>query len=335
MSENGDAAHRYDMTVKMFGVQAEPAFETPEQQNAIWGRNWGCDNDVGRLRVVLMHRPGSELDVVDPSKRIESIGTFGDLEKGWYWQSDTIPQISEMQVQHDALVETLRDEGVEVVFVEGDKGHNLKSCYTRDSSFAVKGGAIVTRLGARIRRGEEHVITRTLANLGMPILRTIHGNGLVEGGSFAWLNSKTAVIGHSIRVNEEGVQQVGEVLRAQGVELIRIDLGGYEIHIDGSFLMVDVDTALVRAEGLPYSFLEKLKELKIRTVETHPDDDGWIVNGLAVRPGRVLMPPGISNRTLDQLTKLNIEIVTLPYDKMAMNGGGIHCSTCPLIRDPV
>jgi N-dimethylarginine dimethylaminohydrolase len=143
------------------------------------------------------------------------------------------------------------------------------------------------------------------------------------------------VIGHSIRVNEEGVQQVGEVLRAQGVELIRIDLGGYEIHIDGSFLMVDVDTALVRAEGLPYSFLEKLKELKIRTVETHPDDDGWIVNGLAVRPGRVLMPPGISNRTLDQLTKLNIEIVTLPYDKMALNGGGIHCSTCPLIRDPV
>jgi N-dimethylarginine dimethylaminohydrolase len=222
-----------------------------------------------------------------------------------------------------------------VVFVEEDEGINLKTCYTRDSSFAVKGGAVVTRLAAKVRRGEERAISRTLANLGMPILRTIHGSGLVEGGSFAWLNSKTAVIGHSIRVNEEGVRQVEEVLRAQGVELIRIDLGGYEIHIDGSFLMVDVDTALVRAEGLPYSFLEKLKELKIRTVETHPDDDGWIVNGLAVRPGRVLMPPGISNRTLDQLTKLNIEIITLPYDKMALNGGGIHCSTCPLVRDPV
>ena len=65
------------------------------------------------------------------------------------------------------------------------------------------------------------------------------------------------------------------------------------------------------------------------------DDDGWVVNGLAVRPGRVIMPPGISNRTLDQLTKLNIEIITLPYDKMALNGGGIHCSTCPLIRDTV
>jgi hypothetical protein len=37
MSENGNAAHRYDMTIKMFGAQAEPAFETAEQQNAIWG----------------------------------------------------------------------------------------------------------------------------------------------------------------------------------------------------------------------------------------------------------------------------------------------------------
>jgi hypothetical protein len=23
----------------------------------------------------------------------------------------------------------------------------------------------------------------------------------------------------------------------------------------------------------------------------------------------------------------------LPYDRMALNGGGIHCSTCPLSRD--
>ena len=35
------------------------------------------------------------------------------------------------------------------------------------------------------------------------------------------------------------------------------------------------------------------------------------------------------------LDKHGVEIVTLPYDKVQLNGGGIHCSTCPLIRDPV
>src|SRR5947208_14410065 len=33
-------------------------------------------------------------------------------------------------------------------------------------------------------RGEEAFVTRRLAALGMPILRTIHGSGLFEGGSF-------------------------------------------------------------------------------------------------------------------------------------------------------
>ena len=85
----------------------------------------------------------------------------------------------------------------------------------------------------------------------------------------------------------------------------------------------------------PFSFLERLKELDIRTVEMTPEDNSWIVNGLAVRPGRVLMPEGISDRTRDSLNDCGVEIVTLPYDKVQLNGGGIHCSTCPLIRDSV
>jgi N-dimethylarginine dimethylaminohydrolase len=330
-----NAEYVYERTIKMFGAQAEPAFETPEQQKAVWGRAWGCDNDVGRLRTVLMHRPGPEMSVVDPSKRIESIGSFGDPESGWYWQSDTVPPLPEMQAQHDALVRALREEDVEVIFLDGVGSGRLKSCYTRDSAIAIEGGAIVTRLGPKIRRGEELAVTRTLAGLGVPILRTIHGTGLLEGGSFAWINSRTAVVGRSIRVNEEGSRQLEEVLRTRGVELLRVDLCGYDLHIDGSFVMIDVDTALVRAESLPFWFLEKLKELGVRTIETTPEDEGWIINCLAVRPGRILMPEGASNDTLDRLAKLHVEVVVLPYDRMALNGGGIHCSTCPLSRDPI
>ena len=54
----------------------------------------------------------------------------------------------------------------------------------------VKGGAIVCRMGARIRRGEELAVTRTLAEIGVPILRTVSGTALMEGGSFAWINRR-------------------------------------------------------------------------------------------------------------------------------------------------
>jgi N-dimethylarginine dimethylaminohydrolase len=329
------ADHIYDMTVKMFGPQSEPAFESSGELRASWGREWGCDNDVGQLRAVLMHRPGPEFDVIDRAKRIESIGSFGDLDEGWYFQSDTIPELADMQAHHDALVQTLREEGVEVIMLEGAAGNRFKSCYTRDSSFAIKGGAIVCRLAARMRRGEELPITRTLAGLGMPILRTIHGTGLMEGGSFAWINSKNAVVGRSIRVNDDGVAQVAEVLSRQGVELSVADLSGYSIHIDSAFLMIDVDLALIDASRLPYSFIQKLQALKVRTIEITPEDNGWIVNGLAVRPGRVIMPHGLSERTREQLDRNQIEVIELPYDNMHPNGGGIHCSTCPLVRDPV
>ena len=325
----------YNATIKLFGSEPEPPFEDPDRMQRVWGRNWGCDNDVGQLRAVLMHRPGEEFNVIDRDKRIEEIGSFGDLDAGWYWQSEEIPLLAELQAQHDNLADTLRAEGVEVIYLEGVDNGRFKSIYTRDSSFSVKGGSLVTRLAPRMRHGEERNVTQTLGKIGMPILRTISGSGMVEGGSFAWLNSKTAVIGRGIRVNDEGVRQVAEVLQHQGVELIVVDLRGYDIHIDGHFLMVDVDLALVWARGLPFSFLEQLKRLGIRTVEMTPEDNSWIVNGLAVSPGRVIMPRGISDETRDRLMSHGVEIVEIDYDRVQLNGGGIHCSTCPLIRDSI
>jgi len=335
MTSEFDAHYRYNQTIKLFGAEAEPAFEAPEEQAAVWGRRWGCDSDVGRLRLVLMHRPEAEMAVIDPAKRIEEIGAYGDPEAGWYWQSDVIPPLAEMQAQHNGLVAALRNEGVEVAFLDGAADGRIKSCYTRDSALAVKGGAVVCRMGPRLRRGEEAVASRTLAKLGVPILRTIHGTGMVEGGSFAWIDAKTAVLGRSIRVNEEGARQLEEVLAVQGVELIRVDLAGYDIHIDGAFVMIDVRLALIDPERLPYSFLKRLEALGVRVIEITPADSSWIVNCLAVRPGRVIMPEGASNRTLDLMAQHGVEVVAIPYDKMALNGGGIHCSTCPLIRDPV
>lgn len=335
MAEGRSAAWIYNQTVKMFAAPAEPPFETPSELERYWGRAWGLDNDVGRIRAILMHRPGEEMQVIDPAKRIEEIGSLGDLETGWYFQSDSPPDIPAMQAEHDAFVAALEAEGVEVYFVEGVTGGRLKSAYTRDPFIMVKGGAIVCRMGARIRRGEELAVTRTLAKLGVPILRTLSGSAIMEGGSFAWIDPKTAVIGCGVRVNREGAAQVGEILKRQGVELLVIDLVGYDIHIDAAFNMIDRDLALVDPTGLPFSFLEKLKELKVRTIEIDPSDDPWIVNCLTIAPGKLIMPTGATDRTLDALATAGVTWTTLPYGNVQANGGGLHCSTTPLIRDRV
>lgn len=325
---------RYNQLIKLFPSEAEPAFEDSEQLQRWWGRNWGCTTDVGRLRVVLMHRPGEEVNVVDTSKRLDN-NAFGDEQAGWYWRGTEGPDLVAMQAQHDAYAALLRSEGVEVVYVDQAGPGRMKTCYTRDSVACVGGGAIVMRLGPRIRRGEEQPASRTLSRLGCPILRTISGTGVAEGGSFAWLNRKTAVIGLSSRVNQEGALQVEEVLRSQGVDLLKVTLTGYRLHIDGLFVMIAPDLALANITLLPFWFLEKLKELGIRLIEIHHEDDSSIINSLAIAPGRVIMPEGVSDDTMDRLRLHGVEVITVAYDKIISGGGGLHCSTAPLIRDEV
>ena len=64
----------YNQTVKLFAAGAEPPFEDDGELMASWGAVWGIDNDVGKIRSILMHAPGPEMGIVDVNKRIEEIG---------------------------------------------------------------------------------------------------------------------------------------------------------------------------------------------------------------------------------------------------------------------
>ena len=84
---------RYNQLIKQFPSEAEPPFEDAGLLERWWGRNWGCTTDVGRLRVVLMHRPGEEVNIVDTSKRLDS-NAFGDEQTGWYWRGTEAPDLA-------------------------------------------------------------------------------------------------------------------------------------------------------------------------------------------------------------------------------------------------
>ena len=45
MSIMSEGEYRYNMLIKTFASQPEPGFESEAQQNAVWGRRWGCSSD--------------------------------------------------------------------------------------------------------------------------------------------------------------------------------------------------------------------------------------------------------------------------------------------------
>ena len=174
-------------------------------------------------------------------------------------------------------------------------------------------------------------MTQAVAALGMPILRTITGTGTMEGGSFAKITPTVAAFGTSIRCNAEGARQLEETLRWLGIELIVVPMGGWSIHLDGHFGMVDVDKALLHAPGLPHWFLDRLPALGIEPIHCHPAER-WAINSLTLRPGKVVMADG-HPYTRERLERRGIEVFAVPYGEVIKNGGGVHCSTMELLRD--
>jgi N-dimethylarginine dimethylaminohydrolase len=333
-----DSPQYYHEVLKRIPPRALPAFEEEAMQERVWGRRWGVSTDVGTLRLVLVHRPGDEIRVMTADKHDPSIEALIDDDAQWYWRGDRAPDLARMQAEHDAMVGALRQDGVEVEAVDGAPA-DPKAMYTRDNGVVVPGGIIVCRMGpvgtrpGTGRRGEEAYVTRKLAGLGMPILRTIHGSGLFEGGSFALLDERTAMVGLGYRQNEEAARQIEEVLAVQGIRLIRVPLAGHALHLDGQLVMVDHGLALINLERTPYWVLDTLRELKIRWVEVHHADNPRVVNCLAVRPGKVLLAINNGDGTAERLVDHGVEVVPLDYAESQQNGGGIHCSTLPLVRD--
>ena len=65
----------------------------------------GATSEVGRLRTVMLHRPGPELRRLTPRNNDQLL-------------FDGVPWVSRAQEEHDAFAEALRDRGVEVLHLD-------------------------------------------------------------------------------------------------------------------------------------------------------------------------------------------------------------------------
>lgn len=311
------------------------AIEPPflEDLESSWGERWGAWDEIGPLRRVAMRTPGDEFAIVDPEAWDEEVGALVDPDGRWYWTDRRPPDLARLQEQHAGLVATLRHEGVEVDLAAPLGGHFIKSVFMRDPWVSVPGGAIVSRMAVRMRRGEEREATRLLGGLGIPILGTITGTGTLEGGTFLKLGPTVAVLGTSVRCNDEGARQLAALLAVQGIELVVVALPGYTVHLDVHLGLVDRDKALVDVVGLPYTFMQDLRRRGYELIEAEHAERPWALNLLTLSPGRVLMAEG-TPRTTERLRERGVEVLTVPYDEVHKNGGGIHCSTNELVRTP-
>ena len=325
------------------GKPPEPLFDIDymSELKEAWGEMWGAQSAVGRLRKVMVHRPGDEnthpLILKDPG--------FFNLPEG-------LPDLKEMQREHDELVDALKGEGVDIVYLNpktpliGTYGVPLRSACFMHEAVVIKGGAIIERPAMIYKRGLEVYIAKRLMELGCPILYTVHGNGVFEASNLWFLNEHTALLATGLRTNIEGINQIIPVLKMAGVEEIHIvHLPGYlrkreyqvggssgVFHLDMTFGMVDEDLAVVYPGGVDYDTIQFLKSKEINLIGI-PEDElrRCAPNVFPIAPRKIIIPAG-NNETISKLRKEGVDVIDINLSEFCKAGGGPRCLTLPLIR---
>jgi len=285
-------------------------------------KNYGSQSMVDPLRRVLVRRPDA---------------TFGNADPG-LWHYVAQPVLARAQAEHDALVTTLREAGCEVLFHEAELPHHADAIFTHDPVIVTDNGAVILRMGKEQRRGEEAAMARTLEGLEIPILTTLEGEALAEGGDLLWLDHETLAVGQGFRTNAEGLRQLTAALRPLGVETVPVQLpygSGPDacLHLMSLISMIDHDLAVVFLPLLPVPFVELLSKRGIERVEV-PEEEFPTMgpNVLALAPRRCLVIEG-NPITRERLEAAGCEVLTYRGEELSLKAeGGATCLTRPILR---
>jgi N-dimethylarginine dimethylaminohydrolase len=158
--------------------------------------------------------------------------------EGWSPRKTSAPvDVGRARAHHDLLADAYRQAGVAVRYVEPDQVSPPNLMFVADLMFMTPEGAILGRPASTVRAGEERLVARRLAELGVPILRVVRGNGTFEGADAAWLTPETVLVARGLRTNSEGADQVAGTLGEMGIEVILVDLPPGTMHLMGSSVL--------------------------------------------------------------------------------------------------
>lgn len=285
-----------------------------------WGGDWGCSSEVNRLRAVLLHRPGKEINNFN----------YDEVR----FRAPVNPE--KFRAQHDTLADYYRSQGVSVYYVENGREDRPNSVFCRDKLFMTPEGAIVTRLSMLARRGEERFIAEACAKLGVPIVKTIAGDGIFEGANAMWVDRHTVILSLSVRANRSGYEQMADELKRQGVtDIITMQIPYGHAHIDGLLNFVSNELVFIHAMQVPYEVVDALKKKGYEILETPSLTEtkyGYATNFVAIEPGHIVSG-NMAPRSIELLENHGVKVDVLDLSELNKGRGSIHCMTAFLKRD--
>ncbi len=147
------------------------------------------------------------------------------------------------KLQHKNYISLLEKLVPEVIRLEADPDH--PDCnFIEDTSVIVGNIAVISRMGAAVRRGEEVPVAHVLNGLGVKNIVQLQFPGTMDGGDILY-TGKHLFVGLSERTNESALNQLKEIFHGK-TEVIGIPvIEG--LHLKSVITLFDSKTLIVAA----------------------------------------------------------------------------------------
>jgi dimethylargininase len=223
-----------------------------------------------------------------------------------------IPDYSLMLQQHRAYVDTLKNLGLQVAVLEALENYP-DAQFVEDTAVVVPEIGIIARPGAKSRRGEEITIEKELVKYKN--IEKIKASGTVDGGDVLIIDKKV-YIGISERTNQEGANQLSEILKKFGYDSAYISVNK-GLHLKSDVNYIGKNTVLMTDHFFDNQDFKNYNKIIVKPEES------YAANSLLVNQ-KLIIPKGFPETKL-RLLQAKFDVIELDMSEAQKMDGGLTC----------
>jgi dimethylargininase len=222
------------------------------------------------------------------------------------------PDVARARAEHAEYCQALRAAGLAVELLPPDERYP-DGCFMQDPALVIGNLAVIGRMGAPSRAGEEELAADYMA-ARWPLARIVPP-GTLEGGDVLVLPDRV-LVGESARTNAAGIEQLRAILAPLGRPVSAVPVTRY-LHLLSAVEYVGHNLLLATEDYAGHPAFAGLEVLVV------PRDEVYAVNVLAVGDN-VILPAGYP-RVAELLRARGFYLFPVPMSQFAAADGGVTC----------